>query len=128
MGNKFDVYDFLLKNILKEQGDEEIDPQNPVQPNMVPGSQGQSVEAPPVPQDPQSAQEPTPVQAAQQVKPSVQTPFDQFTGASIKNIEFKPHENGGSVTLHTSLSPLPLVISWSGDRVTSKFRGITALT
>lgn len=64
-------------------------------------------------------------------RPTVQkteTPFDQFTGASIKNIEFSPHENGGSIKIYTDLSPIPLVISWSGTRVTSKYKDIVALT
>jgi len=131
--NKFDVYEFLYEGMfLREQGDEEVDPQTGAPIGAVPGQPGQGAPVPPDPNAPQpaqaGAQEPTPAQANQQVKPSIETPFDQFTGASIKNIEFKPHENGGTIVIYTSLSPLPLTISWAGDRVTAKYKGVTSLT
>lgn len=98
---KFDIYDFFHKNVLKEQGEDQ-----------------QAVD-----QNVQKQQEQPPA-AQQQV---VQTPFDRFTGAVIKNIKFQKHENGGSITIYTSLSSLPLIISWIGDRVTVKYKDVTAL-
>lgn len=123
---KFDVYKFLIEGLLSEQEDEEVDPQTGAPLSNVPSQQGQGV--PPAPNsgvDAPPAQEPTPQQTQKQV---IQSPFDQFTGASIKNIEFKPQENGGIIMIYTSLSPLPLIVSWAGDRVTAKYKGITALT
>jgi len=115
--NKFDITKFLFEGLLREQGEEDqIQTQQSQQPQQVPNQQ----------QD-QQQQEPTPAQAEKIVKP-ITTPFDQFTGATIKNIEFSPHENGGSIIIKTSMSPLPLVISWAGDRVTVKYKGVTSLT
>lgn len=121
---KFDCYKWFLF----EQEDEEMVQQNIDQNNPVLGQQGQTAPAAPNAQNPQTdatGTEQTPQQMNQQ---QVETPFDQFTGATIKNMSFKPHENGGSIVIHTSLSPLPVIISWSGDRVTVKHKGVTALT
>jgi hypothetical protein len=115
--NKFDVTKFLFEGLLKEQGeDEEESQENQEQPQQAQ-----------VQQQKVGQEEPTPAQAQKIVKP-VSTPFDQFTGATIKDMQFKPHENGGSIVIKTSVSPLPLIISWVGDRVTVKHTGVTSLT
>ena len=135
--SKFDVYNFLheshKKRLLREQGEED-DQQNPVVGDPQAAQQGQGVPAQDptatdggAPQGQQGGEEQTADQASQQVQ-STTSPFDQFTGATIDNIEFKPHENGGAVVIKHSLSPLPLVISWTGDRVTSKYKDVTPLT
>lgn len=100
--NNFDVFDYLFEY---DENEAKHDQQQAQQAQQ----QGQ--------------QEPVPAEVK-----TVQTPFDQFTGASIKNIEFAPHENGGSIKIYTSLSPIPLVVSWSGDRVTTKYKDVVALT
>lgn len=83
------------------------------------------------PQDQQAVQtaeqpEQTPDQIAKAVNP-VKTPFDEFIGSTIKSIQFKPHQNGGAIEIITSKSPVPLVISWVGDRVTAKYKDVVAL-
>ena len=113
---KFDLFNFFQEQLLREQPeDQQPDP-----------NQQQAQQAPV--QDQQQPQEPTADQSAQQQAPSVSTPFDQFTGATIDNIQFQPHENGGAIIVKHSLSPLPLVISWTGDRVTAKYKDVTPLT
>ncbi len=118
---KFDLHEFFQTAKLWEV-DEEEQTQDP---NAQPSAQGQ----PQAPQDPNAQKQQEQPPANQQAP--VQTPFDQFSGATIKNIKFEKHENGGSITidlLSQSGGPkLPLVISWSGDRVTVKHKNITAL-
>ena len=99
--DKFDTYKFFYEGLLSEdQAQTQQHQQNP---------------------------EPTP-QQNQQVVNSTSSPFDQFTGQTIENIKFQPHENGGSVIIKLANSNLPLVISWTGTRVTSKHKEIVSLT
>lgn len=74
----------------------------------------------------QEQPEQTPDQMANAVNP-VKTPFDEFIGLTIKSIQFKPHQNGGAIEIVTSKSPIPLVISWTGDRITAKYKDVIAL-
>lgn len=114
--DKFDILEHFYNNIITEQGEEELEPQQQQQ-QFDPNQQ----------QAQQQPQEPTPQQNAQVVD-SVSSPFDQFTGNTIGNMQFQPHENGGSITIDIQGSNLPVVISWTGSRVTLKHKDIVPLT
>lgn len=105
----FDIHDFMYQQLLKEVGEEEV-------------PQAQTDAAPQAPVDPKTQE-----QAPATQPPTVQTPFDKFSGSTIKNIKLNKHENGGSVTIYTSLGQLPLVISWTGDQVTVKYKDIVSV-
>lgn len=81
-------------------------------------------QTPTAPQEEQPEQ--TPDQMAKAVNP-VKTPFDEFIGVTVKSIQFKPSQNGGAIEIVTSKSPVPLVISWAGDRVTARYKDVIAL-
>lgn len=68
----------------------------------------------------------TPEEISKTVNP-VKTPFDEFIGTTVKSIQFKPGQNGGAIEIVTSKSPVPLVISWVGDRVTARYKDVVAL-
>ena len=122
--SKFDVYKYFFEGmILNEDEDNE---QTPPAPNQAIAGQQQLSQNNDPNSNPQGKQEPTANQSAQK---QVSSPFDQLTGATIKNVMFEPVENGGAVKLYTSLSKIPIVISWTGDRVTFKGpNGIIPLT
>lgn len=123
---KFDVYQYLKESILNEL-DQEQDPQMAGQMGAPPGQQGQDPAADPNAQAQEPApteQEPTPQQTQQEE--GVKSPFVGLTGETIKDMEFRPTPNGGSIIIKTD-SPLPFIFSWEGDSVTIKHRGITKL-
>ena len=125
MKNKFNIHSFLLEGLLKEQGEEEVDPQ---QMGAAPGQPEQDPAAAPDAQPPEptpTEQEPTPQQAQQPDAPNVSA-FKGMIGETIHGMEFKPSQNGGSVVIKTDHT-LPYIISWEGDTVTVKHQGITKL-
>jgi biotin carboxyl carrier protein len=109
---KFDIYQYFREAL--NEAEPAADPAQAQQPS---DAQSQPTEEQP---------EQTPDQMAKAVNP-VKTPFDEFIGSTIKTIQFKPHQNGGAIEIITSKSPVPLVISWAGDRVTAKYKDVVAL-
>lgn len=112
--NKFDIYEYFRSAALKEAGEEE-----PSQEEVTTQPETQATQ--------KMAEQPP---AA--VPGPVQTPFDKFTGSTIKNIKFQKHENGGEITIElvskSGAPTIPVRISWAGDRVTMTHNGVVALT
>lgn len=119
----FDLYRYFREDILREQDDEEMDPQNATQNN--PQAMGQdpnsSVQAP-VPDDAQT-QSPDQESPAKQTKmiQADKSHFSSVIGQAIDSIKFERatgNPNAGSIKIYTEKYQLPLIISWSNGRVT----------
>lgn len=117
---KFDVYDFLYEGFLNEKDDPyDTLENNPEEMEMDPDPNSQGM-VPPTPQTDTQKQgeQGSPEQQSKQMKAS-ETVFADAKGKVIKKIDFNhPSTNSGEIKIYFAEFDLPMVISWSNDKVT----------